>query len=170
MRVPKIFSEIYNFIFTNKLLSPLWLVARVYLGYGWISSGYHKLLDPVWFGDKAGVAVTGFVNSALLKTTSAHPDVTMWYAYFLKNYILPYADNWSYVISCGEVLVGAGLILGAFTTLSSFFGFFMNMNFLLAGTVSLNPVYLLLSILLIMARKVAGYIGLDYFILRTGRN
>jgi thiosulfate dehydrogenase (quinone) large subunit len=39
------------------------------------------------------------------------------------------------------------------------------MAFLLAGTVSANPVLVLLGMLLMLAWKNAGYIGLDRFLL-----
>jgi thiosulfate dehydrogenase [quinone] large subunit len=42
---------------------------------------------------------------------------------------------------------------------------FMNLNYLLAGTVSINPVLFVGGIGLILAWKVAGYIGLDRFVL-----
>jgi thiosulfate dehydrogenase [quinone] large subunit len=41
----------------------------------------------------------------------------------------------------------------------------MNFNFMLAGTASTNPVLFLAAILLIMAWKVAGWWGLDRFLL-----
>ena len=41
----------------------------------------------------------------------------------------------------------------------------MNLNFMLAGSASTNPVLLLLGILLVLAWKTAGYIGLDRFLL-----
>jgi uncharacterized membrane protein YphA (DoxX/SURF4 family) len=41
-------------------------------------------------------------------------------------------------VSWGETLVGVGLILGAFTGIAALFGSLMNMNYLLAGAVSIN--------------------------------
>jgi thiosulfate dehydrogenase [quinone] large subunit len=41
----------------------------------------------------------------------------------------------------------------------------MNMSFLLAGTVSTNPLLFCMGILLILAWKNAGYLGLDRFLL-----
>jgi thiosulfate dehydrogenase [quinone] large subunit len=83
----------------------------------------------------------------------------------LKFAILPYTGFWSYVVAFGEVLVGLGLILGVFTGIAAFFGFFMNMNYLLAGSVSTNPVLLFLFIFLVLAWKSAGWWGLDRWIL-----
>ncbi len=41
----------------------------------------------------------------------------------------------------------------------------MNFSFLMAGTASLNPALFALSVLLILAWKTAGYIGLDRWLL-----
>jgi len=57
------------------------------------------------------------------------------------------------------------LILGALTGIAAFFGLFMNLNFLLAGTVSTNPVLFVLSIGLILGWKISGFIGLDRYLL-----
>ncbi|MFZ2523172.1 MAG: DoxX family membrane protein [Minisyncoccia bacterium] len=159
-------KKTYQLIFEDSRASWLWLVVRIYLGWEWLHAGYEKVLNPVWVGDKAGVAITGFVNGALAKTVGLHPDVSGWYAWFLSHAVLPYADTWSYVVTYGEILVGLGLILGVLTALAAFFGFFMNINYLLAGTVSTNPQLLILALLVMMAHKVAGKIGLDRFIFK----
>lgn len=161
---------INNFLFADKRLSWFWLAVRVYLGWQWLHAGYEKMINPVWVGEKAGVAISGFVNGALAKTVGAHPDVSSWYASFLQNCVLPNAKIWSYLITYGEILVGLGLILGALTFLSAFFGFFMNLNYLLAGTVSTNPQLLVLALLLMVAHKTSGYIGLDHYVERAGKS
>jgi uncharacterized membrane protein YphA (DoxX/SURF4 family) len=74
---------------------------------------------------------------------------------------LPNAVLFSYLITFGEILVGVALILGLLTGFAAFFGGFMNASYLFAGTVSTNPVLLLLAILLVLAWRVAGYWGLD---------
>src|SRR6185436_20181202 len=114
---------------------------------------------------KAGVAVAGFVHGALEKTAGAHPDVSGWYAVWLKDVILPNASLFSHIVAYGEVLVGVGLILGIFTGIAAFFGSFMNMSYLFAGTVSVNPIMVLIQLFLILAWRVAGWVGLDRYIL-----
>jgi thiosulfate dehydrogenase [quinone] large subunit len=69
------------------------------------------------------------------------------------------------VIVFGELAVGIGLILGAFVGLAATGGLLMNMAFMLAGTTSTNPVLAILGVLLILAWKNAGYIGLDRYLL-----
>lgn len=143
----------------------IWLILRLYLGWEWLVAGWAKINSPVWTGSKAGVAITGFLQGALAKTAGEHPDVQGWYAWFLQNVVLPNAVFWSYVVSWGEVLVGIALILGIFTGVAAFFGSFMNMNYLLAGTVSTNPILFLIAMFLVLAWKTAGWWGLDRWIL-----
>ncbi len=143
----------------------LWLILRLYAGYEWLSAGLGKLGNPAWTGASGGAAITGFVKGALTKATGEHPDVQGWYAAFLQNVVLPNARTWGYLITFGEILVGIALILGLFTGSAAFFGAFMNVNYLLSGTVSTNPILFLIAILLVMAWKIAGWWGLDRWVL-----
>lgn len=156
---------IAQFLFSDTRLAPFWLIVRLYTGYEWLQAGLEKLGNPVWTGSKAGAAVTGFVSGALKKTTGEHPDVTGWYASFLQAVVLPHAAFWSWLVTLGEIAVGIGLILGLFTGIAAFFGGFMNANYLLAGTVSTNPLLFIFATWLVLAWRVAGYWGLDYFVL-----
>lgn len=157
--------KISKLLFADTRLSFVWFIIRLYVGWEWISAGYEKVVNPAWVGPQAGSAIKGFLLGAVAKAGGAHPAVQDWYAVFLKHYILPYAVSFSYVIAFGELLVGVALILGLFTGISAFLGAFMNMNYLLAGTVSTNPVLFLLELFLILAWRVAGWVGLDRFVL-----
>ena len=142
-----------------------WLLVRLYVGWEGLAAGWSKLSSPAWVGDSAGAAVKGVLNGALQKTGGAHPDVAGWYADFIRSVALPNAETFSYIITFGEIAVGVALILGIFTGIAAFFGTFMNLNFLLAGTVSANPILFLLQMFLILAWRVAGWYGLDRYIL-----
>lgn len=152
-------------LFEDTRVSWLWLIVRLYVGYEWLSAGIEKLQSPVWTGSQAGSALTGFIKGALNKSSGDHPDVQGWYASFLQNAVLPNAHTWSIMVAWGETLVGIALIIGLFTGIAAFFGSFMNANYLFAGTVSTNPFLLLLAILLVMAWKIAGWIGVDRWVL-----
>src|SRR4030095_13361651 len=69
------------------------------------------------------------------------------------------------LVTYGEVLVGLGLLLGALTGIAAFFGSLMNVNYLLAGTVSSNPILFVLATWLVLAWRVAGWWGLDRWLL-----
>jgi thiosulfate dehydrogenase (quinone) large subunit len=154
-----------RFLFGDTRMAWVWLPIRLYLGYEWIVSGWGKVTSPVWTGEKAGVALQGFVQGALSKTGGAHPDVASWYASFLDGFVSNNAALFSHIVSWGEVAVGIALILGAFTGVAAFFGAFMNMNFMLAGTVSANPIMFLGQLVLILAWRTAGWVGLDRWLL-----
>lgn len=152
-------------LFGSVKWSWLWLIVRVYLGYQWLSAGIGKIGNPVWTGDKAGAAISGFVAGALQKTSGDHPDVQGWYAWFLENLVQPNTKVFGFLVAYGEVLVGIALILGLFTGIAAFFGGFMNLNYLLSGTVSTNPILLFLSLVIILAWRTAGWWGLDRWML-----
>ncbi len=154
-----------KFLFADTRFAWFWLLVRLYVGWEWVSAGWGKLGSPVWTGDQAGVAVKGFLMGALTKATGAHPDVQGWYANFIHNVALPHTSVISYLITYGELAIGIAVILGIFTGIAAFFGTFMNLNFLLAGTVSINPILLLLQLFLILAWRTAGFLGLDRFVL-----
>ena len=156
----------FSYFFTADTRSAsLWLIVRLYLGWQWLEAGWGKFNNPAWIGDQAGAGMTGFVEKALTKTSGAHPDVQWWYAWFLQNFVQPYPEVWAYMITFGEILVGAALIAGLFVGLAAFGGLFMNLNFMLAGTVSVNPIMYTMAVGLILAWRVAGYIGLDHYAL-----
>ena len=67
------------------------------------------------------------------------------------------------LIPVGEFLVGVALILGLFTGFAALMGGFMNWNFMMAGSASVNPMFFALSVGLVLAWKIAGWIGLDRF-------
>lgn len=143
----------------------VWIIPRVYMGWAWLHAGLGKVGNPAWTGENAGAAVTGFVAGALQKTGGEHPDVQAWYGWFLENLVSPNTKVFGYMVAWGEVLVGIGIILGALTGIAAFFGVLMNVNYLLAGTVSTNPVLLLIGLFLILAWRTAGWWGLDRWLL-----
>jgi thiosulfate dehydrogenase [quinone] large subunit len=124
-----------------------------------------KWAEGGWVGEGAGGAVQGFAQGAIAQTTGEHPQVTQWYASFLENVVVPNAALFSYLVILGETLVGLALVLGAFTGIAAFFGVFMNASFLFAGTAGANPLMALVAVLLILAWRVAGWWGLDRWIL-----
>ncbi len=156
---------ISRLVFADTRSSWVWLIIRIYVGWQWLYAGWEKIIGGGWIGTNAGPALNGFLQGALSKSTGAHPDVQTWYVWFLQHVVVPHVTIWSNVVAIGELMVGIGLILGILTGIAAFFGLFMNLNYLLAGTVSVNPILFTLSIGLILAWRVAGWIGLDRFLL-----
>jgi len=150
---------------TDKRWAWFWLIIRLYVGWQWLMAGWGKVNNPNWVGSNAGASLTGFLERAVTLAGGEHPSVQSWYAWFIQNVVLPQAGIWSYVVAFGELLVGVGLILGILTGLAAFFGGFMNFNYLLAGTVSTNPILLVMAIGLVLAWRTAGWWGGDRWLL-----
>ncbi|WP_201716087.1 DoxX family protein [Rossellomorea arthrocnemi] len=141
----------------NQKVSVIWTVLRIWLGAQWLEAGWHKIND--------GFDASGFLQGALVKATGDHPAVQGWYAEFLKGFALPNVELFNAMIPWGEILVGAGLIVGFMTIPTLLAGAFMNLNFLLAGTVSTNPVLYTVAIILLVAGRGAYYWGADHWMI-----
>lgn len=157
--------QISKFLFASKYMAPFWTVVRVYLGWLWLNAGWHKVSDPGWVGANAGTSVRGFLERAVTLASGERPSVTGWYAWIIENIFLPIAPVMSYLVAFGETLIGIALIVGFLTGLMAFLGGLMNVAFLLAGTLSSNPVMFLLATWIVLAWRIAGYYGLDYWVL-----
>lgn len=153
-------NPVSKFLFSNTRSGWIWLIVRLYVGYAWLTAGWSKVTSPAWTGSEAGGAIRGFVGGAVAKA-EAGGDVADWYARFLESFVLENAKMFSFMVAYGELLVGLGLILGLLTGIAAFFGSIMNVSFLLAGTLSTNPVLFILATWLVLAWKVAGWYGLD---------
>jgi thiosulfate dehydrogenase [quinone] large subunit len=114
-----------------------------------------------------GSAILGYWKGAVAVNEQGTGRITYeWYRDFLQGLINANAHTWfAPIIAWGEVLVGLGLIFGVLTGWAAFFGMLMNMSFMLAGSASTNPVLFSISILLILAWRVAGYLGGDRYVL-----
>ncbi|WP_409273898.1 DoxX family membrane protein [Neobacillus sp. SCS-31] len=133
----------------------IWTIARVWLGLQWLQAGWGKITG----GFDAG----GFLQGAIAKAGGDHPAVQGWYANFLQNVAAPNIDLFNVLIPWGETLVGLGLILGAATIPALIAAAFMNLNFLLAGTTSTNPILYTVAVVLLFAGSGATYWGVDRF-------
>ncbi len=159
-----------RFLFSDTRLAPLWLLVRVYVGWAWLEAGWHKVQDTGaatnYVIDGAGI-LAFWKRIAVVPPPPARPPITYdWYRSFIQFLIDNDLENlFGKLIAFGETAVGLGLIVGAFVGIAAVAGAFMNLNFMLAGSSSTNPVLLLLGFLLVLAWKTAGYIGLDRFLL-----
>ena len=155
---PSIITTLLN----HPLAGLIWLLVRIWLGWQWISAALHKFESPAWM--QTGTALKGFWAGAIaIPATGTAPIHYAWYRTFLEFMLNSQAYVWfAKLIPVGEFLVGAALILGIFTGFAAFTGGFMNWNFMMAGSASVNPMFFALSVLLVLAWKVAGYFGVDF--------
>ena len=149
----------------KRIVSILWAILRIWLGYTWLHAGLVKTQNSSWFGAEAGSALAGFLQGAIGKATGDHPAVQQWFASFLSTIALPNAVFFSYLVVFGEILVGIGLITGTFTVISLLVSAFMNLNYMLAGASGLNPNMFVVAFVLLYVGSNAYFYGLDQWLL-----
>ena len=132
--------RVADWFYRSKAASVLWLVARLWLGYGWVNAGYQKL------GASYG-----------------------WWAAFLHNFVIPNASWIAKLVTVGELAIGVLLILGLFTGLAAVVGLSLNLVYMFTGSAGVNPAYAIVAVFLILAWRNAGYLGLDRFVLGRRR-
>jgi thiosulfate dehydrogenase [quinone] large subunit len=154
-----------RFLFNNSRAGLLWLPIRLFVGFSWLEAGFHKFGDPGWTG--GGASLRGYWDRAAAIPEQGRPPISFeWYRDFINALLTGNHEGWfAWAITLGEIAVGLGLLLGVLTGIAAFFGALMNMSFLLAGSASTNPVLFTLGIGLILAWKVAGYYGVDRYLL-----
>lgn len=158
--------KVARFMRRAREAAPLFLGFRLFLGWEWLDAGLHKFQDPAWL--QTGEALRAYwQRAATIPEPPARPAVTYpLYRAFLQFMLDNGWDSWfNYVIIFGEMLIGIGLILGALTAVAAFFGMLMNFTFLYAGSVSSNPTFIVLAVLIIIGWRVAGWWGLDRVLL-----
>lgn len=145
----------------------IWLPVRFFVGREWLAAGEHKVRDDAWM--ESGVALQGYWERAVTVPEGRPTAPAGTYEWFrdLLDYML--RNEWytwfAKVIAIGEFLVGLGILVGAMVGIAAFFGTLLNFNFQLAGSASTNPVLFGLGVFLVLAWKVAGYWGLDRWLL-----
>lgn len=156
-----------KWLFSSPIAGWLWLIPRIWLGWQWVQASEHKITSAAWV--VTGDALKGYWANAVAIPANGHPAIAFdWYRSFLQMLLNTQSYTWfAKLIAYGELLVGIGLIVGAFTGIAAFFGALMNWNFMMAGSASTNPMLFLIAVGLILAWKVAGYYGADFVLLRS---
>lgn len=118
-----------------------------------------------------GSALQGYWERAVTIPEQGRPAVTYaWFRDFLEFMLRHDTYTWfGKVVAVGELLVGIGLIVGALVGVAAFFGTLMNFNFQLAGSASTDPVLFGMGVFLVLAWKVAGYVGVVNSGLKVGQ-
>jgi thiosulfate dehydrogenase [quinone] large subunit len=156
-----------DWLFRSRAASVIWLAVRLVLGYWWLNAGYQKIWGSekagFWFGGGAGVK--GFATAGILGSATGKGGASYgWWAAFLHNFVVPNASLIAKFISIGEILVGAALILGLITGAAAFAGLLLNLTYMFTGSAGVNPMFMILEVVLILAWRNAGLIGLDRFV------
>jgi len=102
----------------------LWYIAllRLYVGYYFLQQGIKKFQRDFPKGDWIGRQIGDL----------AALDLYPWYKKFFLDYVAPNHELVGYLVTAGEITVGACLLLGLFTRLSALAGLFLVINYYLA--------------------------------------
>lgn len=151
-------------LFSNPRAALLWLPVRIWLGWQWVEAASHKTSNPAWV--ETGAALKGYWTGAVAIPETGRPAIAFdWYRGFIQAMLDAEAYTWfAKLIAYGELLIGIALIVGAFTGVALAFSALMNWNFMMAGSASTNPMLFLVAVVLLLAWRVVGKIGLDFFI------
>jgi thiosulfate dehydrogenase [quinone] large subunit len=148
-------------LFGTTRVAWLFLIIRLYVGYSWFEAGWEKLSGGTWV---SGQGLQGFWAKAVAPPSS--PIAEGWYRVFIQFMLNHGWYTWfASLVMVGELLVGVALILGILTGFAAAFGAFMNWNYIMAGAASTNAWLGLLALLLILGWKVAGWYGVDRWLL-----
>ena len=156
----------YRVLFENTMMAPLWLIVRTYVGWQWLSAGWHKVDGDGWINND-GASLQGFWMRIVQTPEQGSPPIRYdWYRDFIQFMLDREWYTWfAWIIAFGELAIGMALIVGALTGLAAIGGVALNFNFMLAGSASTNPVLFVLGILILLAWKVSGRIGIDRWLL-----
>jgi thiosulfate dehydrogenase (quinone) large subunit len=155
-----------RYLFGNTRAGLFWLPIRIFIGFEWLTAGWEKLTGSGWVD--GGSALLGYWQRAVaIPAAPARPPVTFeWYRGFLQFLIDNHAQGWfAWIVTFGEIAVGLGVLLGVLTGIAAFFGATMNMSYMLAGSASSNPIMFAFAVGLMLAWRVAGYYGVDRYLL-----
>jgi len=146
------------------VLTLIFTVARLLFGYAWIEGGSHKI---AWFTDgklnSAGL-IKGMVGNL---ASAGHPDplgIGQWYAWVANNLfvnMMPGLTDAMVVIL--EIGLGLAFILGFQVFWAALISFFMNMQFLSAGSFN-NFGYVWTDVALMKFVKYAELIGVSGYL------
>lgn len=152
-------TMISKFFKENKVVAVFATIVRIYLGYTWLEAGLHKITG--------GFNAAGFLHGAIAKPVVGPEGNVLygWFVSFLQHFAIPNAHLFNVLIPYGEFLVGLGLILGCLTGPALFFALVMNFSYIFAGTISSNPLDILMAVALLYTGANARRFGLDRWVI-----
>lgn len=146
----------------------LWYIAilRIYVGYYMLMQGVGKFQRDFARGDWIGRYIGDLATIDLLP----------WYKKFLLDYVVPHRELFGYLVTFGEILVGACLLLGLLTRFSAGVGLFMMINYYLGpgmargGAALAQQQMFIVAMIIFLLSNPGRALGLDGLLFGRGRS
>lgn len=114
--------------------TPAWvLFIRLFIGLGWLRVATEKLIEPAW---RDGTEIIAFVEGYSVWTLG-------WYRPIVDNLVVPNTQAILVLLIAAQFFAALTLLTGRLLAYGIGIGIFMNLNFLVAGSVDPNVFYLL---------------------------
>lgn len=120
------------------------LPLRLFIGLGWLRSSVEKLSDPEWY---SGVALHHFFFERIADGDVAFP----FYQLLMEGPFSAHAPLLSKLIMVGEFYCGVAILVGLFARPALLAGLFMNLNFILAGSINPSAFYIVIQLTLLFS-------------------
>ncbi|HYW11637.1 MAG TPA: hypothetical protein VE871_06750 [Longimicrobium sp.] len=167
MRIPRALQmPALTWPFRSTLTSPVWLVLRLYLASVWLQFGVGKIRGGWMEGD----GLHGLLSAV---AAGATPAPFPFYARVAELLVATGMDRvLSVVIPLVEVGVGLAFLTGVLLVPAAIGATLLNVNLVLSGVATLrfDGRIIALQILLLLAWRVAGYLGLGTLARRWWRD
>jgi thiosulfate dehydrogenase [quinone] large subunit len=98
-------------------------ILRIYLGVILLFTVYGKLTADTPFSDE----MLNFLNTFLSRGRMAP-----FYTHFIKGFVIPHANVFSFLVMLGELAAGLSLLTGSFTRIGAFIAMVLFLNYMLA--------------------------------------
>lgn len=148
--------DIVTWPFRSLLTSPVWLVLRLYLASVWLQFGIGKMRGGWLDGD----GLHGLLSAVAAGQT---PAPFPFYARVAELLVNTGMDRvLSVVIPFAELAVGLAFLTGVLLVPAAIGAILLNLNLILSGVASIHfdGRIIALQVLLLLAWRVAGYLGL----------
>jgi thiosulfate dehydrogenase [quinone] large subunit len=157
-----------RWLLASRAAAWIWLVVRVWLGYEWLHAAFKKVnttaARTAWWD--SGAAIKSIASSALAATRlPEHPQVANAWWMSVLHWESSNALWVSRVVVVAEVVIGVALVLGLFTGVVALLGLVLNFSYMFSGAAGVDPAFVVAAVLLVLAWRNAGWIGLDGLVL-----
>jgi thiosulfate dehydrogenase (quinone) large subunit len=155
--------EAVGTLLSNRMMAPLWIIPRVYVGWVMLNIGWPLTRSSEWMahgGALRAALSSGSENQSWASSGDGlHGGITS----FL---VQSGAVDWiARLTAVGMTLAGIALILGLMSGIAAFAGIILSVNVIIAGSTEPGPLVLGLAVLLVLGWKTAGWFGLDHWVL-----